>query len=696
MNSNLQKEFVSSEVEAALKDIGPLKSPGPDGYGACFYQTYWSVVGNEIVSKVLANRLKKVPPEVISKNQSAFIPSRLITDNVMVAYETLHTMKTRQKGRIGSMALKLDISKAYDKIEWGFLEGVMRKLGFGEKWIKLVMDKSLSSLVDVAERNGEIKGVVVTRGGIRVNHLLFADDSIIYGRAKLTEWFKIQKLLGTYERASGQCFNRQKTTICFSSNTPMAVRRQIQKVAGVVVCGNFEKYLGLPSSVDRSRYNASKHLKERVWLKVNNWKNKFLSQAEKEVLLKAVVQAIPTYSMSVFMLPRKLCKEIAVIMARFWWSHMQNDKRIHWRSWSKMGNSKGRGGLGFRELECFNKAMLAKQVWRILNNPNSLVARVMQEKYFKGKSVLDARLGYSPSLVWKSLFSSVGLIKDGLLWRVGDGNTIKIWKDRWVLSSSFHLLQSYVKMLPTEATVKQLIKEDRGKWNEELINEIFNKEEAEAIGNIPLSKMGTKDKMRWGCPQNGLFSVKSAYHLEYSRIRAKNGESSTMNLDEVGWKSIWKLKNLEEFRIVNNPSRPGQVDRRLIRWKKLDAMVCKVNWDAALDAIVAEAYALRRAMFFCLELGLQKIMLEGDSQVVVKDTNGNVDIWADYDIIIEDTRRLMKDNMSWSVNFIHREANNVAHSLGKMALTCAKQIVWIKEGPSQIMSSVLREKYCND
>ncbi|XP_042944640.1 uncharacterized protein LOC122278525 [Carya illinoinensis] len=721
MNSELQKVFVMPEVEAALKEMGPLKSPGPDGYGAYFYQTYWSVVGQEvcqavlsflngkceldcninfthialipkvekpvvaseyrpislcnvlykIVSKVLANILKKVLPEVILKNQSAFIPSRLITDNVMVAYETLHTMKTRQKGRVGSMALKLDISKAYDRIEWGFLDGVMRKLGFGDKWVKLVMDcvtsvtysslvngqpssiikpsrgirqgdpispylfilcaEGLSSLVDMAERNGEIKGVAITRGGIRVNHLLFADDSVIYGRAKLIEW--------------------------------------------------------------------------------------------------------------------KLCKEIIVVMARFWWSHMQNDKRVHWRSWSKMGDSKGRGGLGFRELKCFNKAMLAKQVWRILNNPNSLVARVMQEKYFKGKSVLDAKLGYSPSLIWRSLFSYVGLIKDGLSWRVGDGNVIKIWKDRWVPSSSSHLLQSPMKMLPAEATIKQLIKEGSGKWNKELINEIFNKEEAEAIGNIPLSKMGTKDKMR---------------------IRAEKGESSTMNADEFGWKSIWKLKvqaasdvwaendspvhkwacsaghfmelwkqinscleedgNIEDFKTVNNPSKPDRVDRRLIRWKKPDAMICKVNWDAALDvknkqvaigiivrdsegeilaclcsklsivvkAIVAEAYALRRALFFCLELGLQKVLLEGDSQVVVKDTNSNADIWANYGVVIEDIRSLLKDNMSWSVNFIHREANNVAHSLAKMALTCDEEIVWMEEGPPQIMNAVLKEKYCND
>ncbi|XP_042973040.1 uncharacterized protein LOC122304840 [Carya illinoinensis] len=463
----------------------------------------------------------------------------------------------------------------------------------------------------------------------------------------------------------------------------MAVRRQIQKVAGVAVCGNFEKYLGLPAIIGRSR---------------------------------------------------KLCKEIAAVMARFWWSHMQNDKKIHWRSWSKMGDSKGRGGLGFREFECFNKAMLAKQVWRILNNPNSLVARVMQEKYFKGKSVLDARLGYSPSLVWRSLFSSIGLIKDGLLWRFGDGNTIKIWKDRWVPSSSFHLLRSPVKMLPAEATVKQLTKKDRGKWNEELINEIFNKEEAEAIENdSPVHKwacsaghfMDLWKQINSCLEEDGVGLVACTMRRIWLRrnsfIFEKKFESPKVLIHAA-------KQNLEEFRTVNNPSKPDQVDRRLIRWKEPDAMVCKVNWDAALDvknkqvgigiivrdsegeilaylcsklsivvkAVVVEAYALRRAMFSYLELGLQKVMLEGDSQVVVKDTNDNVDIWADYVVIIEDTRRLMKNNMSWSVNFIHREANNLAHSLAKMALTCAEEIVWMEEAPPQIMSSVLREKYCND
>lgn len=89
----------------------------------------------KIISKVLANKLKLILPRLISSNQSAFVTGRLITDNVLVAYETLHSMHCRRTGRKGSMALKIDISKAYDRVEWPFLKGIMSRLGLPEGWI---------------------------------------------------------------------------------------------------------------------------------------------------------------------------------------------------------------------------------------------------------------------------------------------------------------------------------------------------------------------------------------------------------------------------------------------------------------------------------------------------------------------------------------------------------------------------------
>ena len=93
----------------------------------------------KIISKVLANRLKKVLPYIISPTQSVFVPGRLITDNVLVAYETIHTMHSRKKGEKGTMVLKLDISKVYNRVEWQFLQKIMKKMGFPEGWIERVM-----------------------------------------------------------------------------------------------------------------------------------------------------------------------------------------------------------------------------------------------------------------------------------------------------------------------------------------------------------------------------------------------------------------------------------------------------------------------------------------------------------------------------------------------------------------------------
>jgi hypothetical protein len=120
----------------------------------------------KLIFKVLANRLKIFLPHIIAPTQSAFIPGRLISDNVLAAYETLHTMHTGMKGKNGFMAMKLDISKAYDRVEWGFLEAVMKRMGFGERWIGLIMMcvKTVRYSVIV---NGNPCGLITPSRGIR-------------------------------------------------------------------------------------------------------------------------------------------------------------------------------------------------------------------------------------------------------------------------------------------------------------------------------------------------------------------------------------------------------------------------------------------------------------------------------------------------------------------------------------------------
>jgi len=177
-------------------------------------------------------------------------------------------------------------------------------------------------------------------------------------------------------------------------------------------------------------------LVSRVRKKLEGWKEKFLTQAGNEVLLKEVVQTIPTYAMSVSKLPKTLCKQLNSLMSNFWWNHNRESKRVNWISWKRLGVAKQQGGMGFRDIEAFNLALLAKQGWRILQYPGSLVAIILREKYFTSDSFCTASVGNRPFYAWLSFCYARETLEGGLWWRVGNGESIKVWKDKWLPSSS--------------------------------------------------------------------------------------------------------------------------------------------------------------------------------------------------------------------------------------------------------------------
>lgn len=264
----------------------------------------------KVIAKVLSNRLRVILPGIISENQSAFVPNRSIADNVLIAFEMLHYMKQKKKGLEGEVALKLDVSKAYDRVDWGFLKNQMIHMGFNDKWISWVM-LCVTTVFYLVNFNGVHIGPIISFRGLRqgdplspylfllcveglswsikraadegrlsgcriqaqapvITHLLFADDSFIFCKASLAEIREIKSILQDYEEIFGQAINFQKSGIFFSSNVRLNNPVEIKNILGVQTDLGEGRYLGLPSLIGKAKKKVFSFLKNMLW-KIRGW-----------------------------------------------------------------------------------------------------------------------------------------------------------------------------------------------------------------------------------------------------------------------------------------------------------------------------------------------------------------------------------------------------------------------------------------
>ena len=140
----------------------------------------------------------------------------------------------------------------------------------------------------------------ICRRAPRIFNLLFADDSLLFCQATQTEAETINEILQLYAHASCQSINLEKSSVYFSSNTTDSQKQDMLRILGVREVDRFDLYLGLPTLIRWAKYHTFSFLKDRVWKKLQSWKCMLLSRAGKEILIKAMAQSIPTYTMSVF------------------------------------------------------------------------------------------------------------------------------------------------------------------------------------------------------------------------------------------------------------------------------------------------------------------------------------------------------------------------------------------------------------
>lgn len=371
--------------------------------------------------------------------------------------------------------------------------------------------EGLSAMLRHLEANGSIQGCVIAPGAPPVSHLFFADDSLLFFRASVDESLCIKHCLEVYEHASGQSINLLKSSITFSSNVRDGPRTTIRSIFGITSSDSHDRYLGLPSLVGRNKSKIFRYISDRVWERINSWSFKFLSRAGKHVLLKSVIQSLPSYSMQVFLIPASICDRVQKTMNSFWWGCPQeSNSGIRWSSWDKMCISKGSGGLGFRKLREFNLSLLAKRGWEIITNPSTLAAKVLKARYFPDGDFLSAELGPNPSYLWSSLLAAKPLLQSGCRFRVGNGESLNIWRSPWLPSVDSGLIATAPIPGLEEAKVCDLFKEDRSGWDENLLG-LFELRDCDLIRRIPISLNPNDDKLFWLLDSRGIYSVRSGY-----------------------------------------------------------------------------------------------------------------------------------------------------------------------------------------
>lgn len=502
------------EIEKILKLCAKDKSPGPDGWNVEFFLQFWDLFGSEvlalveesrltghvsgglnstfialipkiskttsfsdyrpislcnflykIISKIIAERLKPWLSRIISPEQFGFLKDTQIFDAIGAAQEGIHSIKDK---KIKPSLLKVDLSKAYDRVDWGYLRLLLLHIGMCGtvvEWILacvtsvnfavlmngspsgffqcsrglrqgcplspllfLLVIEGLSRSIRLAKERGIIKGVIIY-GNLSLTHLLFVDDVLLFGRQCALEWKWYYRIIKEFCLATGMEINYEKS--CFYSMGD-ALDPDIYTLFPVLY-HHFDEgltYLGYRLKPNCYRSGDWLWLIERIEHRIGVWCYRSLSLGGRLILIKSVIESMPVYWMTLHKIPKAVLNHIRKLAVSFLWSGNHSEEKIHLVKWSIIARPKAMGGWGLKDLDTFGRAFRMKSMWRFLNT-HSIWSQICCVKYLRGADKMSwfikgLRSWGSASPVWKALLDTRQWIQPGLTWLIGSGERIAL------------------------------------------------------------------------------------------------------------------------------------------------------------------------------------------------------------------------------------------------------------------------------
>jgi hypothetical protein len=457
--AELSAPVVKKEVYEALMTMKSYKAPGPDGFQPIFFKLFWEYVGDDLwnfikhafedgrydkkicetlivlipkgdsqstfkdfrpislcnvtyklMSKIIVARLRRFLDGIVSPLQNSFIPGRSTKDNAIVLQEVLHSMR-KSKKKNGDMVFKLDLEKAYDRVNWSFLKDTLEKFNFPPMVISLIMFGISSSTNNILWNGSKTEAFTPTRGlrqgdplspylfvlcmerlgamiskcvsdgiwepmqiskdGTKLSHLFFADDVLLLTKANVTQARVIKEVLDNFCSLSGLKVSFEKSKFCTSAGVCRQLRRRISDSSQIQATDRFEKYLGFKMFYGRVRKQDFSAIYDRVSSKLSSWKSRLLNKPGRVVLANSVISSLPTYHMQITWLPQSMCDDLDKTVRRFIWKGT-GDSGMHLVGWNKITQPRRFGGLGVRIARLQNVSLLGKLVWEILHSPSKL------------------------------------------------------------------------------------------------------------------------------------------------------------------------------------------------------------------------------------------------------------------------------------------------------------------------------------